>query len=82
MYENINEQVQVLVSFAGNKIQPLVFRWGKKTYKIKKVHLVHVNNQGREKLYHFSVTDEHNYFKLTFSTENLQWVLSERYVEA
>ncbi|HLD82034.1 MAG TPA: hypothetical protein VJA22_02420 [Patescibacteria group bacterium] len=80
MYQHINENVQVLVSFMHDKVQPLVFRWGNRTYKIKKVHLVHVNRQGKNKIYHFSVTDNANYFKLSFHPDNMQWVLSERYV--
>ncbi len=79
MYKPIHEPIEVLVSFGQSNISPLFFRWGNRQYKIKKVNMVHIERQGRAKLFHFSVTDETNYFKLTFNGETLQWMLSESY---
>lgn len=81
MYHPIHEPIQVLVSFCGDKIYPLFFHWAQRRYKVKKVHLIHIERQGNTKLFHFSVTDDVNYFKLTFNSENLQWILSEVYNE-
>ena len=80
MYQQIDETIHVLASFAGNKIQPLIFRWGNRSYQVKKVHLVHINRTGRDKIYHFAVTDNANYYKLSFNSETLQWRLTEKYM--
>lgn len=81
MHQQINEKIHVLVSFIDNKVQPLVFRWGGKIYKIKKVHLVHVNKLGKSNLYHFSVTDDSTYYKLTYHSDEMHWTLSEIYTQ-
>jgi len=81
MYETINEPIKVLVSFAQQKMQPLVFSWRGRKYPIKKINLVHWQKQGNDKLYHFSVSDDANYFKLSFSTRDFSWRLEELYTE-
>jgi hypothetical protein len=81
MYKTIEEPIQVLVSFTGAKIFPLLFHWAKRKYLVKKVHLVHIEKHGASRLYHFSVSDNANYFKLTFNSDTLQWCLSEMYTE-
>jgi len=79
MYDQINEPIEVLVSFKTNEIVPQLFSWRRKIYKISQVHLVHTSTLGRQTLYHFSVTDEVNYFQLVFNPFNLSWVLEKLY---
>lgn len=69
--------IDVFVSFRGKRIQPLSFTIGNRTYDVKHTHLVHAERRGREKVYIFSVSDDANAFRLTFSTETLAWNLEE-----
>lgn len=79
MYDQINEVVEVLVSFKKNEIIPKIFNWRRKIYKIDKVHLVHTSKIGNQILYHFSVTDTTNYFELIFNPFTLTWTLGNLY---
>jgi hypothetical protein len=77
MYEQIAEPVEVLVAFRRNKMEPVVFKWANRHYQIKRIHLVHTERQGREKRMLFSVSDGCNAYRLSFSTEKLDWRLED-----
>jgi len=79
MYDQINEPIEVVVNFKSNEIIPKFFSWRRKIYKVAKVHLVHTSKVGNQILYHFSVTDETNYFQLVFNPFNLSWMLETLY---
>jgi len=81
MYETIDEPIKVLVSFGQNQVRPLIFEWRGKKYEIDKVNLVHQQRAGNDKLYYFSVSDQANYFKLSFNTRDFNWRLEELYTE-
>ncbi|MBU1165085.1 hypothetical protein KKA15_06035 [Patescibacteria group bacterium] len=81
MYEVIEEPIEVLVSFCDTKIVPLYFKWRNKRYKIDKLNLLHHKRDGEGKIYYFNVTDKANYFKLSFSTNNLVWRIEELYFD-
>lgn len=76
-YEKVQEPVEVVVAFHRNRPEPMMFKWGKQYYQIKKVNLVHTERVGREKIYYFSVSDTANAYRLSFRTESLQWLLEE-----
>jgi len=79
MYENINEPIEAVISFKKNEVVPKFFSWRDKIYQVEKVHLVHTSQNGRQTLYHFSVTDKANYFQLTFNPFTLSWILTSLY---
>ena len=79
MYETINEPINVLVAFGQDQVRPLSFEWRNKEYQIDKVNLVHYKRVGNDKLYYFSVSDNVNYFKLSFNTKDFNWRLEELY---
>ncbi|EKE13936.1 MAG: hypothetical protein ACD_12C00743G0001 [uncultured bacterium] len=81
MYEIINEPIKVLVSFSGLQVKPQVLIWRGKKYVIEKVNLVAKDREGEALIYHFSVSDKANYFKISFNTKNLSWQLEELYNE-
>ena len=81
MIKKINEKIDVLVDFSKNKAKPLYFRWGKKRYWVKKINLIHVSKEKGRKFYHFSVSDNANYFKLIFDAEDMIWRLTEVYTD-
>ena len=71
------EQIQVIVSFNQDGVFPRVIRWGKHSYKILKVNLVHTIKEGAVRIYLFSVSDRANMWKLGFNTESLKWWIEE-----
>ena len=81
MYEKINEPVEVLVKFSKEKMTPTFFKWREKTYKIEKLNMVHKEKRGEEKVYYFSVSDNANFFRLAFSTGNMDWTLEELFYD-
>ena len=79
MYDDINEPIEVVASFKKNEVIPKFFVWRRKMYKVVKVHLVHTSKIGNQIVYHFSVTDEANYFQLVFNPFTLTWILATLY---
>ncbi len=77
MHEHVSEPIEVMVAFRRERAEPLVFKWANRYYQIKKVNLIHTERKGREKTYIFSVSDEANAYRLSFSSESLQWRLEE-----
>lgn len=77
MSEIIEEPIEVLASFSATQVIPRRFRWHGRTYTVERVTFVHTTRDGRSKLFHFSVTDGINYFKLCLNAETLTWRLSE-----
>ena len=81
MHEKINEPIEVLVKFSGEKVMPTFFKWRAKTYRIEKLNLVHKKREGDNDIYYFSVSDEINFFRLAFLTRDMKWVLEELFYE-
>ncbi len=77
MYQRIEEPIQVIVAFKKDGVEPVVFKWNGRQYKVDHVNLVHTERLGREKFFIFSVSDAVNAFRLRFSTESLKWTLEE-----
>lgn len=73
------EFVDVIVSFGKSGVFPRVIKWGKRTYKILQLNLVHTIKKGAVRIYFFSVSDGTNAFKLGFDTETLQWWVEDFY---
>ncbi|HEX9502809.1 MAG TPA: hypothetical protein VF974_00615 [Patescibacteria group bacterium] len=81
MFDQINEPIEVVSIFRENKLIPFKFFWQGQEILIKKVNLTHSRFEGRVKFYFFAVSDNTNYFKLQFNTDNLSWTLLESYAE-
>jgi len=77
MYEKVSQPIDVLVAFRKERVEPMTFKWANRYYQVKKVNLVHSQRQGREKVTYFSVSDEANAYRLSFSSETMQWRLEE-----
>lgn len=73
------DSIDVVAIFTKDGIFPRVIRWGKKSYRILKVNLVHTIKEGAVRIYFFSVSDEANAWKLGFNTETLQWWVEDVY---
>ena len=77
MYSSISEPIEVLAAFRKDRAEPMTFKWGNRYYQVKKVNMVHAERRGREKVVIFSVSDDANAYRLSFSTETLAWRLEE-----
>lgn len=81
MFNQINEPIEVVTIFKGNKLIPFKFLWQGREFLVKKVNLTYSTFEGRVKFYFFAVSDSSNYFKLQFNTDNLSWTLLESYAD-
>jgi len=81
MYETLNDPIDVLVTFAQNRVQPRWFRWNGRNYQVKKVSLVHTAREGMKRVFYFSVSDLTNFFKLKLDPDLLEWRLVELYTD-
>lgn len=81
MYEEINESVQVAALFKHGELVPLKFLWKGREFLVRVVNLSYSRYEGRAKVYYFAVSDNNNYFKLRFNSDDFNWVLSETYVD-
>ncbi|MEK7094584.1 MAG: hypothetical protein AAB886_00555 [Patescibacteria group bacterium] len=79
--ENINEPVEVRVDFCGLRVLPRSMAWNGRVYDIRTMHSVHSINEGSTKRFFFSVSDNTNFFKLSFNTDTLEWRLIEMFAE-
>jgi hypothetical protein len=79
MYESINQPIHVAAVFKGGKAVPLKFLWNGREYPVAKVNLSYSQFEGRAKIYYFAVSDQANYFKLRFNSDDLGWTLVETY---
>jgi hypothetical protein len=71
----INEPINVWVSFEGNLIRPLVFLWRQRRIKIDTVNLVHTSKSGASVFYHFSVSAGNNFYRLMLDSTKLKWTM-------
>jgi hypothetical protein len=81
MHELLNDPVDVIVSFKDNRVLPKTMCWNQRNYDIKTVNLVHTAQEGKKKVFYFSVSDLSNYFKLKLDPECLEWRLVELYTD-
>jgi len=81
MFEEINQPIEVIAKFAGNKTIPVKFLWHGREILVKKVNLSYSRFEGRVKFHFFAVSDNTNYFKLQFNSDNLTWTLLESYAD-
>ena len=81
MFNELNDPISVQVLFKQGKTLPFKFVWKNTEIVITRVNLVYSSFEGKHKIYYFAVSDDVNYFKLRFNTENLSWTLLESYVD-
>lgn len=81
MYTVLNDPVEVIVSFAHNRVRPMRMRWNEREYDFKQVHLIHTAKEGTKRIFYFSLSDTVNAFKLKLDAELLEWHLVEVYVD-
>jgi hypothetical protein len=80
-HEILNDPIDVTVDFVGNRVRPKQIRWGRHTYPMHQVNLVHNAKEGNKRIFYFSVSDKSNFMKLRFDTESMEWRLVEFYTD-
>lgn len=81
MHQLLNDPIDVTVEFNGKRIHPKNVRWGRNSYQMNSVNLIHGAKEGRKQIYYFSVSDNTNFMKLRLDTETLEWRLVEIYTD-
>jgi hypothetical protein len=85
MFEEINEQVDVLVSFKREhnqvKVLPHTVNWRGKHYKLDTMGLHHPALRGREYIHIFEFATSSIKFTLELHTNTLEWILAEVYYD-
>ena len=81
MHTKINEPITVSALFAGDRVRPQIFKWDGRTYPVSQVNLVYEERNGADRVYHFAVSNQEAFFKLSFDTRSLAWRLLDLYVE-
>lgn len=70
----IGESISVIASFGlPYKLRPVRFRWSGKLFEVKEITYSWQTQEGRAKVYHFSVSDGKSLYELAFDTNSLIW---------
>ncbi len=82
MYQDMDEQIEVVAVFESHKMKPARFRWNGRVYKISEVTGDWKTNIGAYKVHHFAVVDtSSNFFQLTYDERQTSWMISKIWVE-
>ncbi len=76
-----NESIEVLVRFAPKGLGPLAFKWNGKRVNISAINLRYDSMAGRERVYHFAVSDNAQAYQLDYYSQSQQWKLGGYYVD-
>ncbi|MHC4983833.1 MAG: hypothetical protein ACYTF6_11800 [Planctomycetota bacterium] len=80
--EKIDEPIRVLAVFSAGAIDPLRFRWGKRTYKIDRINGRWTDRSGNDGYsLHYSVQVGQETYYIHFSSTEVQWWLDEVIVD-
>lgn len=86
--EKINESIEVLAAFRPTRpqhgvagVEPLLFKWAGKRYRVIRINLVHTLNDGREQIHYFSVSGEGATYRLAYRPRSFSWKLEEVWLE-
>jgi len=70
----IGETISVIASFGlPYKLRPVRFRWAGRLFDVKEITYSWQTQEGRAKVYHFSVSDGKSLYELAFDTNSLIW---------
>jgi hypothetical protein len=75
--EELNEKIEVLAWFRKGKLEPQLFIWNNKEYKIKKVTYNWQERRGRETISFFSVDTGNDIYQISFNNTSLTWQIDK-----
>lgn len=70
----VGENISVIASFGlPYRIRPVRFRWSGKLFEVKEITYSWQTQEGKARVYHFSVSDGKSLYELAFDTNSLIW---------
>jgi hypothetical protein len=82
MYQEMDEAIDVVVLFQGNRMKPSRFQWKGQVYKVSEVTGDWNTDVGAYRIRHFAVVDHSsNFFQLSYDERKTRWVISKIWVE-
>jgi len=75
-FEDIRDPIEVIVVFREGKMRPLKFRWRDRVYKVERINGGWVSDEGRNRLYHYSVMGEGpDVYEISYNPERFSWLI-------
>jgi hypothetical protein len=76
--QELNERIEVLTWFKKGKVQPRLFIWNNKKYKIKNITYNWQERRGQELISYFSVqTPESDLYQISFNNNSFSWRINK-----
>jgi len=73
-FEDINDPIEVIAVFRQGKLRPLKFRWRDRVYKIERVNGGWVTDEGKNRLYHYSVSaNSPDVYEISYNSDRFAW---------
>jgi hypothetical protein len=79
MTASINEKIKVVSLFEGGKMQPFLFSWRNRNYKILQTVFSYSKNVGKDKVIYFSVDTGGAVFELAFNQQKFSWEITKTF---
>ena len=73
--------IEVFVSFNGNLVKPMAFRYQGRNVRLQRVNMVHHVRRGQHQVYYFSTSNKRAAYTLSFHTGSLEWRLENIWSE-
>ncbi|MCX6832735.1 MAG: hypothetical protein NT028_11520 [candidate division Zixibacteria bacterium] len=82
MYQDLDDDIEVIALFERNKLKPCRFRWRGKVYKVTRITGDWASDVGQSKLRYFAVVDSSsNFFQLCYDERLISWKVAKVWVE-
>jgi hypothetical protein len=73
--QELNEHIVALAWFRNGKIQPRLFIWKNKKYKIKRINYAWQERRGQETINCFSIDTGSDLYQISFNNISYSWHL-------
>lgn len=71
---NVGQLVSVLAMFDPSyKMRPIRFSWSGRFVKVEEITYMWKSKEGKNDIYHFSITDGNALYELSYNTGSLLW---------
>jgi len=82
MYQDLEENIEVIALFERQRLKPCRFRWRGKIYKVNRITGDWQSKIGQSRMRFFAVVDSSaNFFQLCYDERDFSWKVSKIWVE-
>lgn len=82
MYQDLDDEIEVIALFERRQVRPCRFRWRGKIYKVDRITGDWTSDVGQAKLRFFAVVDSMaNFFQLCYDERSTSWKIAKVWVE-